>query len=86
MRDRSERLMKLFVTPSSSSAAQAERITTESSRYNIGNLLADGERCRVLALVILDPAQSIALPVQAHRPPTIRCCEPRHREAGDRSG
>jgi len=55
VRDRNERLMDLFVKPSSSSAAQAERIVMESSRYNIGNL----ERtvnAPVLALVILDPA------------------------------
>src|SRR5258708_313407 len=38
IRDRSERLMKLFVSPSTSSAAQADLIIQESSRYNIGNL------------------------------------------------
>jgi hypothetical protein len=54
VRDRNERLMQLFVTPSTSSASQSERIITESARYNIGNL----ERtvnAPVLALVILDP-------------------------------
>lgn len=54
IRDRNERLMELFVKPSSSSAAQAERIITESARYNIGNLLRT-VNSPVLALVILDP-------------------------------
>ena len=54
VRDRNERLMELFVKPSSSSAAQAERIITESARYNIGNLLRT-VNSPVLALVILDP-------------------------------
>jgi hypothetical protein len=55
IRDRNERLMELFVKPSSSSAAQVERILTESSRYNIGNLLRT-VNSPVLALVILDPS------------------------------
>ena len=54
VRDRNERLMQLFVRPSSSSAAQAERILTESARYNIGNLQRT-VNAPVLALVILDP-------------------------------
>jgi hypothetical protein len=55
IRDRNERLMELFVKPSSSSAAQVERILTESSRYNIGNLQRT-VNSPVLALVILDPS------------------------------
>jgi hypothetical protein len=54
VRDRNERLMQLFIKPSSSSAAQVERILGESSRYNIGNLLRT-INTPVLALVILDP-------------------------------
>ena len=54
IRDRSERLMELFIKPSPSSAAQAERIVNESSRYNIGNLQRT-INTPVLALVILDP-------------------------------
>lgn len=54
IRDRNERLMQLFVKPSSSSAAQAERILTESARYNIGSLQRT-VNSPVLALVILDP-------------------------------
>jgi hypothetical protein len=54
IRDRSERLMKLFIEPSSSTKAQAERIVEESTRYNIGNLQRT-VNVPVLALVILDP-------------------------------
>jgi hypothetical protein len=54
VRDRNERLMQLFVSPSASSASQAERIVKESSRYNIGNLQRT-VNMPVLALVILDP-------------------------------
>ena len=55
VRDRNERLMQLFVSPSASSASQADRIIEESSRYNIGNLQRT-VNVPVLALVILDPA------------------------------
>ena len=55
VRDRNERLVQVFIKPSSSSAAQVERILTESARYNIGNLLRT-VNAPVLALVILDPA------------------------------
>ena len=54
VRDRNERLMQLFVSPSASSATQAERIVQESFRYNIGNLQRT-INVPVLALVILDP-------------------------------
>ena len=54
VRDRNERLMELFVKPSSSSAAQVERILNEGGRYNIGNLQRT-VNAPVLALVILDP-------------------------------
>src|SRR5258706_15288015 len=56
VRDRSERLMKLFVSPSSATANQAELIAEESSRYNIGNLQRT-LNVPLLALAILDPAQ-----------------------------
>jgi hypothetical protein len=55
VRDRSERLMKLFVSPSASTANQAELIAQESSRYNIGNLQRT-LNVPLLALAILDPA------------------------------
>jgi hypothetical protein len=54
VRDRSERLMKLFLSPSSSTATQADLIARESSRYNIGNLQRT-VNVPVLALVILEP-------------------------------
>lgn len=46
IRDRNERLMKLFVDPSSSTAGQVEHIVTESARYNIGNVNCRGFRGR----------------------------------------
>ena len=54
IRDRSERLMKLFVEPSASAAAQVEHIVAESARYNIGNILRN-INVPVFALLILDP-------------------------------
>ena len=54
VRDRNERLMQLFVLPSSSSAVQVQRILDESTRYNIGDLQRT-VNAPVLALVILDP-------------------------------
>jgi hypothetical protein len=54
VRDRNQRLMKLFVTPSSSTANQAEQIANESSRYNIGNLQRT-VNLPVLALAVLEP-------------------------------
>ena len=55
VRDRNERLMKLFLQPSSSTAEQAEQIVVESARYNLGNLQRT-VNVPVLALLILDPA------------------------------
>ena len=55
VRDRSQRLMDLFLAPSASTASQAERIVVESSRYNIG-LVERTVNVPVFALVILDPA------------------------------
>src|SRR5260221_1895694 len=54
VRDRSERLMKLFIEPSTSTAKQVEKIIEESTRYNIGKLQRT-INVPVLALVILDP-------------------------------
>ena len=54
VRDRNERLIQLFVSPSASSASQADRIVEESSRYNIGNLQRT-VNMPVLALLVLDP-------------------------------
>jgi hypothetical protein len=38
LRDRSDRLQKIFLTPSKTTAQQAERIVRESARYNIGEV------------------------------------------------
>jgi hypothetical protein len=53
LRDRNDRLEKLFLQPSKSTAAQAEKIVRESARYNIGDI----ERTinlPLLALTVLD--------------------------------
>jgi len=39
VRDRSERLIKLFVEPTQSTATQVEQIVSESARYNIGTVM-----------------------------------------------
>jgi hypothetical protein len=53
VRDRNDRLAKLFLQPSKSTAAQADKIIKESARYNIGDI----ERTinlPVLAMTVLD--------------------------------
>ena len=55
VRDRSERLMKLFVEPTPSTASQVDQIVSESARYNIGNVMRN-INVPVFALLILDPA------------------------------
>jgi hypothetical protein len=53
LRDRNDRLEKLFLQPSKSTAAQAEKIVRESARYNIGDI----ERTinlPLLAMTVLD--------------------------------
>jgi hypothetical protein len=53
VRDRNDRLAKLFLEPSKSTAAQADKIIRESARYNIGDI----ERTinlPVLAMTVLD--------------------------------
>jgi hypothetical protein len=56
VRDRSERLAKVFLAPTSSSAEQAQMIVGESTRYNIGNLDRT-VNVPVLPLAFLDPKQ-----------------------------
>jgi hypothetical protein len=53
--DRSERLVKLFLEPTASSAQQVTQIVNESSRFNIGSVQRT-INVPVLALIILDPA------------------------------
>jgi hypothetical protein len=54
LRDRSERLLKLFLAPTASTATQLKQIVAESSRFNIGNLLRT-VNVPVFALIALDP-------------------------------
>jgi hypothetical protein len=54
VRDRSERLMKLFLEPTAATADQAEQIVTESARYNIGSVMRT-INVPLFALLILDP-------------------------------
>ena len=56
VRDRNDRLAKLFLEPTESIADQIERIVNESTRYNIGNVQRT-VNLPVLALVVLDPKQ-----------------------------
>ena len=54
VRDRDERLMKLFLQPTGSVADQLEAILTESARYNIGNIERN-VNTPLLAMFFLDP-------------------------------
>jgi hypothetical protein len=56
VRDRDERLTKLFLEPNRSTADQVQKIVAESTRYNIGNMQRT-VNVPVLPLVFLDPAQ-----------------------------
>ena len=58
IRDRDERLYKLFVGASPDAAKQAEAIQAESSRYNIGPILRT-INMPVLALVFFDRANQV---------------------------
>jgi hypothetical protein len=54
VRDRDERLMKLFLRPTASAGDQLERIMSESARYNIGNIERN-VNTPLLAVFFLDP-------------------------------
>lgn len=54
VRDRDERLMKLFVQPTGSPKDQLDQILSESSRYNIGNIERN-INTPLLAMFFLDP-------------------------------
>ena len=54
VRDRSERLLKLFLTPSASTTKQAAQIMAESARYNIG--IERNINVPLIGLVVLRPA------------------------------
>jgi hypothetical protein len=55
VRDRAERLARLFLQPSPSAQKQVEDITSESARYNIGGVNRN-VNLPVLALAALEPA------------------------------
>lgn len=55
LRDRDDRLARLFLQPSKSTAAQSRKIMDESSRYNIGDIQRN-INLPVLALAVLDRA------------------------------
>jgi hypothetical protein len=55
IRDRSDRLAKLFLQPSPSTARQVEKINDESSRYNVGPI-SRNVNVPVLALLVLQAA------------------------------
>lgn len=54
VRDRTDRLAKLFLQPSMSTAKQAEKISEESARYNVGTVVRN-VNVPVLALGVLMP-------------------------------
>lgn len=54
VRDRNDRLVKLFLQPAKSTSAQLEKIVSESTRYNIGNITRT-VNMPVLALTALEP-------------------------------
>jgi hypothetical protein len=64
LKDRNDRLARLFLAPSNSTASQARKIMQESSRYNIGDIERN-INLPVLALAVLDrrmqPGFSFAL-------------------------
>jgi hypothetical protein len=53
LKDRNDRLARLFLEPSKSTAAQSRKIMDESSRYNIGDIERN-INLPVLALAVLD--------------------------------
>jgi hypothetical protein len=53
LKDRNDRLARLFLEPSKSTAAQARKIMNESARYNIGDIERN-INLPVLALAVLD--------------------------------
>jgi hypothetical protein len=54
VRDRTDRLAKLFLQPSSSTSKQVAKINDESSRYNIGSVIRN-VNVPMLALMVLLP-------------------------------
>jgi hypothetical protein len=55
LRDRTDRLARLFLRPSASAEAQAAQLAAESARYNIGEIMRD-INLPLLTLLVLDRA------------------------------
>jgi hypothetical protein len=55
LRDRNDRLARLFLRPSASAEAQAGQLAAESARYNIGDIMRD-INVPLLTLLVLDRA------------------------------
>jgi hypothetical protein len=53
VRDRNDRLARLFLRPSASAEAQAGQLAAESARYNIGDIMRD-INVPMLTLLVLD--------------------------------
>ena len=58
VRDRNDRLAKLFLEPNVSIAKQVQRIRDESSRYNVGSIVRN-VNVPVMALAVLKPENQI---------------------------
>jgi hypothetical protein len=58
VRDRNDRLAKLFLEPNVSIAKQVQRIRDESSRYNVGSIVRN-VNMPVMALAVLKPENQI---------------------------
>ena len=56
VRDRSERLLKLFLDPSAATTRQAGQIMAESSRYNLGGRIRRNINVPFLALMFMHPS------------------------------
>jgi hypothetical protein len=58
VRDRNDRLAKLFLEPNASIAKQVQRIKDESARYNVGSIVRN-VNVPVMALAVLKPENQI---------------------------
>ena len=63
VRDRDERLYKLFITPTVGARMQADTIQNESARLNIGPVLRT-INMPILALLFFDPSQQLHLELE----------------------
>ena len=71
VRDRDERLYKLFVTPTPGARTQAETIQQESARHNIGPILRT-INMPILALLFVDAGQQRNMKFERLRPENLQ--------------